>query len=146
MEPVFTTLWKDLVIAALLGAMGGFGLGLLQEKGIEMPHWYKETGVSFVDFGFISDVIIGAMAAVITYALNPPAGLLNLLAVTIAAGIGGSAILKGYIKSTAVRELTNQVEKYKAIASDASRGKNVKTKLAALKNEDKLIMRRWGLK
>lgn len=142
--PVFGTLWIDLVAAIVLGAIGGLGLGLLQEKGLEMPHWYTETSVNFADFGFISDVLVGALAAVITYAINPPAGLLQLLAITITAGIGGSAILKGYTKSTAVRELANQLKKYRTITDGTVKGKDVKTHIAALKRDDKLIMRRWG--
>ena len=79
MELVLGTLWKDLLLAAALGAVGGMGLGLLQEKGLEMPHWHNETGVNFADLGFISDIFIGALAAVIVYALNPPAGMLQLV-------------------------------------------------------------------
>ena len=60
MELVLGTLWKDLLLAGALGGVGGIGLGLLQEKGLEMPHWHKETGVNFADLGFIADILIGA--------------------------------------------------------------------------------------
>jgi hypothetical protein len=66
MDLVLGTLWKDLLLAAALGAVGGMGLSLLQEKGLEMPHWHTDTGVNFADLGFIADVLIGALAAVIT--------------------------------------------------------------------------------
>jgi len=144
MDPIFATLWIDLVVAVLFGAIGGFGLGLLQEKGLEMPHPYTETGVTFVDLGFIADIIIGALAAVITYAFNPPSGSLSLLAAAVTAGIGGSAILKGYIKGTAAREQASRAEMYRAAATDASRGVDVTTRLAELQKADELVIRRWG--
>ncbi len=144
MEIVLGVLWKDLLLAVVLGAVGGLGLGLLQEKGLEMPHWYTETGVNFADLGFISDVLIGALAAIITYALNPPAGVLQLISSAITAGIGGSAILKGYIKGTALRQQANRAEMYRTVAAEASKGVDVKARLDDLEAADKLVMRRWG--
>ena len=87
MDTVLATLWKDIIVAAGLGAVGGFGLSLLQEKGLEMPHWYKETGVHFADLGFIADILIGALAAVIIYTLDQPNEMLQLLSVAITAAI-----------------------------------------------------------
>ena len=144
MEIVLGMLWKDLLLAVVLGAVGGLGLGLLQEKGLEMPHWYTETGVNFADLGFISDVLIGALAAIITYAVNPPAGVLQLISSAITAGIGGSAILKGYIKGTALRQQANRAEMYRIVAAEASKGVDVKARLDDLEAADKLVMRRWG--
>jgi hypothetical protein len=111
-----------------------------------MPHWYRETetGVSFADLGFISDVLIGALAAVITYALNPPTGILQLIASATTAGIGGSAILKGYIKGTAVRQQANRAEMYRSVAAGVAKGEDVKNRLDELEKVDKLMMRRWG--
>lgn len=144
MDLVLGTLWKDLLLAAALGAVGGMGLSLLQEKGLEMPHWHTDTGVNFADLGFIADVLIGALAAVITYALNPPSGILKLVSAGLTAGIGGSAILKGYVKGTAVREHASRAEMYRAAAADASKGVDVKNRLDELENADKVTIRRWG--
>ena len=147
MDPIFLTLWKDLLAAAAFGALGGFGLALLQEKGIEMPHWYKETGVHFADLGFIADILIGALAAAIIYTLDQPKEMLQLLSVAITAGIGGSAILKGYIKGTAARQHASLAEMYRAAATDASRGVNlniVKARLDDLDKAAEMAKRRWG--
>ena len=147
MDPIFSTLWKDLLAAAGLGAVGGFGLSLLQEKGLEMPHWDKQTGVKFVDLGFIADVLIGALAAVIIYTLDKPKEMLKLLSIAITAGIGGSAILKGYIKGTAARKQASLAEMYRAAATDASRGVNlniVKARLDDLDKAAEMVKRRWG--
>ena len=134
-------------MAAALGAVGGFGLAMLQEKGLEMPHWDKQTGVKFVDLGFIADILIGALAAFLTYTLGQPTGKLQLFSASITAGIGGSAILKGYIKGTAAREQASLAEMYRAAATDASRGVNVKiieNRLKELGEADRRVKRRWG--
>ena len=144
MEIVLGMLWKDLLLAVVLGAVGGLGLGLLQEKGLEMPHWYTETGVNFADLGFISDVLIGALAAIITYAVNPPAGVLQLISSAITAGIGGSAILKGYIKGTALRQQANRAEMYRIVAAAAARGEDVKARMEELEKVDRMMVQRWG--
>lgn len=144
MNSVFATLWIDLPVAFVCGAVGGLGLGLLQEKGLEMPHRYEDTGITFMDLGFIADILVGALAAIIVYALNQPAGVLQLFAAAITAGIGGSAILKGYIKDTAAREQARRAETYKAVATAASKGADVQTRLAGLEKADELVMRRWG--
>jgi len=147
MDTVLATLWKDIIVAAGLGAVGGFGLSLLQEKGLEMPHWDKQTGVKFVDLGFIADVLIGVLAAVIIYALNPPIKILQLVSVAITAGLGGSAILKGYTKGSAARKQASLAEMYRAAATDASRGVNlniVKARLDDLDRAAEMAKRRWG--
>ena len=41
MNPVFASLRIDMFVAAGFGAVGGIGIGLLQKKGFEMPHWYR---------------------------------------------------------------------------------------------------------
>lgn len=121
MYPVFATLWIDMVVTTAIGAVGGLGLGLLQEKGLEIPHLHREHGINFADFGFIADVLIGAMAAVIIYALNQPTGILQLVAVSLPAGIGGSAILKSYVKATTATKqasLTDQSQQIAKVAID----------------------------
>ena len=72
----------------------------MQEKGLEMPRRYIDSHVKFIDMGFLADVFIGMLAAVIIYALNPPDSALQLIFITLTAGIGGSAILESYIKGT----------------------------------------------
>ena len=63
-----------------------------------------DANVRFIDLGIWADVFIGILAAIIIYALNPPDGALQLIFITLTAGIGGSAILKSYIKGTQATE------------------------------------------
>ncbi|TET79482.1 MAG: DUF4257 domain-containing protein [Candidatus Cloacimonadota bacterium] len=119
MYPLFAYVWIDILVAIILGAVGGLGLGLLQEKGLEMPHWHRENSAKFADLGFVADVFIGSLAAVIVYALNPPVGIFQLLAITLTAGIGGSAILKSYIKGIEVTKKASVATQSQQIAKIA---------------------------
>ena len=53
--------------------------------------------VKFADLGFIADILIGVLVALIIYAINPLTDIFKLFVVTVTAGIGGSAILENYI-------------------------------------------------
>jgi hypothetical protein len=114
MESIFSTLWIDLLVVAVCGLSGGFGLGLLQESGIELPRTRKKTELrngqevtvsTYFDMGFLADMLVGALAALIVYALNQPSTALQLIAIGITAGLGGAGILKGYIQSQRNQEL-----------------------------------------
>jgi hypothetical protein len=138
------TLWFDLMKAALFGALGGFGLGLLQEKGLALPRPIRESGATFVNLGFIGDVLIGALAAMLMYALNPPDGLLEMIATSIPAGIGGSGVFKGYLESSKASMQASRAEMYRAAAWDAMRGADVEQRLEDLQESDEEMKRRWG--
>lgn len=138
------SLWVDLMVAALFGALGGFGLSLVQEKGLALPRPIRESGVTFVNLGFIGDVLIGALAAMLMYALNPPDDLLGMIATTIPAGIGGSGVFKGYLESSKASMQANRAEMYRVAAWDAMRGADVQERLEDLQRNDEEIKRRWG--
>jgi hypothetical protein len=138
------TLWFDLMTAALFGALGGFGLGLVQEKGLALPRPIRASGVTFVNLGFIGDVLIGALAALLMYALNPPDDLLGMIAITIPAGIGGSGVFKGYLESSKASMQATRAEMYRTAAWDAMRGVDVQERLEDLQQSDEEIKRRWG--
>lgn len=138
------SLWLALMAAALSGALGGFGLGLVQEKGLALPRLIRESGVVFINLGFIGDMLIGALAAVLIYALNPPDSLLVLISTTIPAGIGGSGVFKGYLEGTQAMIQANRAEMYRSTAWDATRGVNVIERLKELDQIDQDMKRRWG--
>jgi hypothetical protein len=59
------------LIAGGLGAVGGIAYELLQVRGGEAGHWLRESR-HFLDLGFLSSMILGAMAAVaISYSFTP---------------------------------------------------------------------------
>lgn len=150
MNGIFGTMWIDLGFAALFGALGGLGLGLLQEKGLEWPrryqHHYKDGIVNFTKLGFIADICIGALAGIIIYALNPPSGATQLVASTVTAGLGGSAILKGYINGKVASERATLMEGYKGTTHMAMKGGDmgeVQKRMLELEHMEQEITRRW---
>jgi hypothetical protein len=138
------SLWLNLMTAALFGALGGFGLGLIQEKGLALPRLIRESGTTFANLGFIGDVLIGALAAILIYALNPPDNLLGMIATTIPAGIGGSGVFKGYLESSKATMHASRAEMYRTAAWDAMRGVDVEKRLEDLQQSDEEKKRRWG--
>ena len=137
-------LWIDLMAAALFGGLGGFGLGLVQEKGLALPRPVHESGITFVNLGFIGDMLIGALSAVLMFALNAPGGLLEMIATTVPAGIGGSGVLKGYLEGTKATMQANRAEMYRTAAWDATRGQDVTTRLEELAQFNERMRRKWG--
>lgn len=98
--PLFGSFFRDFAGIILLGAVGGIIFSLLMEKGLSFPFKvYEHDKLTMINFGFLADLIIGSAAAVVLYALNPPASQLTFVVIGITSGIGGKAILTGYIKS-----------------------------------------------
>ncbi len=112
MEPMFMSIAMDIAIAGLCGLLGGFGLGLLHENGIELPRRRRKleddnSQTAYFDFGFLADMFIGGLAAVVVYALNPPATGTQLIGTSLVSGLGGAGILKGYIEARRNQALTH---------------------------------------
>jgi hypothetical protein len=99
--PVFGSLVKDFIGILALGAVGAIIFALFMEKGLTPPYKvYDANGkVTLLNFGYFADLIVGGVAAVLVYALNPPVSTLTFVVIGIIAGIGGKAILTSYIKS-----------------------------------------------
>lgn len=98
-DPLFGSLGADLALAAALGAAGGLGLAVVQDRSLEWPARQAARGdqPARVVLGFISDLIVGAVAALVTYGVNPPSDAARFVSTLIVAGIGGTAILQSYI-------------------------------------------------
>jgi hypothetical protein len=98
--PVFGSFLRDFFVIFVLGAVGGIIFSLLMEKGLTFPFKvYENEKLTMINFGFLADVIIGGMAAALVYALNPPVSQLTFVVIGVISGVGGKAILTGYIKS-----------------------------------------------
>jgi hypothetical protein len=122
-------------------SLGGLGLGFLQEEGLEWPHRVKGR----IKLGFLDDVFIGAVAAIIFYAINPPSAPTRLVASTITAGPSGSAILKGYVNSAIeaarVTKMVELANSYKETAYMAMTGamEAAQKRMDELENMEKQI-------
>ena len=140
----FGMMWIDLGWASLFGALGGFGAGLLQDKGLEWPRQYRENNITYIKFGFFADILLGILAAIIVFTLNPPTGPAQLVASTIAAGIGGSAILKGYVNGKMADEQAKIAERYKQMAKKAMGGFNIQNEMDLVEKDEAQMKQRWG--
>lgn|SRR5574341_1034255 len=126
MQVLFGSLWADLVAAVLSGLIGGLGLGFLQEHGIEVPRrrskvetvgGTQSSVTYYLDLGFLADMGVGAIAAVIIYALNTPNSQLQLIGVGLTSGLGGAGILKGFVQARRNQELSGIAREAVALAS-----------------------------
>jgi hypothetical protein len=98
--PVFGSFIRDFVGILILGAAGGIIFALLMEKGLTFPFKvYNDEKLTMLNFGFLADLIIGGVAAALVYALNPPVSPLIFVVIGVTSGVGGKAILTGYMKS-----------------------------------------------
>jgi H+/Cl- antiporter ClcA len=121
---VFGSPTTDYLYIIVLGIVGGFAFALLLERGIIFP--FRETtkdGLKKWNFGFVADLIIGAIAAVVAYSFNPPDTIPQFIAIGITSGIGGKAILTGYIetkKSQRLRDLIRYIPNEYRVAFERS--------------------------
>jgi hypothetical protein len=98
--PVFGSFIRDFIGILALGAVGGIILALLMDKGLTLPSKvYDNEKLIMLNFGFLADLIIGGVAAALVYALNPPLSPLTFVVIGVIAGVGGKAVMTGYIKS-----------------------------------------------
>jgi uncharacterized membrane protein len=117
--PVFGSFIRDFIGIFLIGVVGGVVFALLMERGLTFPtKVYSNEKLIRVNFEFFADVIIGALAAVIVYALNSPQSQQTFVVLGIISGIGGSAILTAYMKSRESEEAREKkvliAERYRA--------------------------------
>ncbi|MFL5330293.1 MAG: hypothetical protein ACJ8C4_15440 [Gemmataceae bacterium] len=65
-------LWKVLAIVALAGAAGGFGKALIGDAQLILPEFIAVGGQKVFVPGFIGNLVIGALAACLSFALYGP--------------------------------------------------------------------------
>lgn len=133
MNPLLGSLGLDIVAVIVCGFLGGFGLGLLHENGIELPHRRtvlednNSTPTPYLDFGFLADMFTGVLAALIVYALNPPASGVQLIGTSLVAGLGGAGILKGYVEARNNQLLAQIANEALDLAADQGGGTTLRT-------------------
>lgn len=143
MKGVMVTMFQDFLAAAFFGALGGLGLGFLQNKGLEIPHISKEDEGRLIRLGFLHDVLIGAIAALVFYAMNPPDTPIRLVATGLTAGLTGSAILKGYVNGAVGAGRAHLATNYKKIAQMAMRGCDVTEDMQEMEKTEQQMRNRW---
>lgn len=100
----FVLTFSNLAMCFVFGLIGGFVLDLFTYRGgIEFPRrrLEKETEpgvvsgklITFLDLGFIADMIIGGVAAIIVLRFVYPTDSIQLATTSLVAGLGGSGII-----------------------------------------------------
>ena len=105
-----------------LGVLGGLANSLLLHNSFAVPHMIRTDERTSWDPGFLGNVFLGALAALVTYSLDP-GDRFGVRQVGIAAlsGIGGTSILTAWMQQKDIRilefkneALSNTIEKRSA--------------------------------
>ncbi len=113
--------WVALLVIVLCGGIGAFASDLLTDGGRLEPIRSDEQGLLL---GFLGKLIIGAVAAVVSLALNPSDEWWRLIGAALAAGVGGEAILLARVSArkaeSAEKDRAQAEEKARNVAGMAS--------------------------
>ncbi len=92
--------WLEIVLVLGLGAIGGLVNALWLEKDLALPRYFRdETGGHVLNTGFLRNVLIGAVASLLTWAfgVNEIQGI-KQMALCLLAGIGGTSIISNILQ------------------------------------------------
>lgn len=113
--------WLALLVIVLCGVIGAFASDLLTDGGRLEPIRSDEQGLLL---GFLGKLLIGAVAAVVSLALNPSDEWWRLIGAALAAGVGGEAILLARVSArkaeSAEKDRAQAEEKARNVAGMAS--------------------------
>lgn len=124
------TFWLILVVVLVAGGVGGAVNALLSDNGFVLPKAAPTNDGQIVRPGFVGNMLIGGIAAVISWGLYGPFGAYPLIGGTPTANSGPVVFtLSGLVGAVLVgvggaRWLTNEVDKtlLRAAASQAAAG------------------------
>lgn len=112
-----------------LGCIGGITLDLIQFKGgLEIPHCCRkgepvngEAKKCFFDLGFVAELFVGGVAALVVFGLNPGLTGLRLMAFSMLAGVGGGGLLLSFVNATLAKQAQAASKVYRSKLSDVLR-------------------------
>lgn len=113
-----STLWT-FAVAALLGALGGLAATLI--SGSDSMHIPSRKDRSNIDLGFVSHLLTGAVAAMITVSVSPPTtGWLGLVGVALTGGVAGPAVLLAIVQRQRADAAIQEADSHKQTATIAA--------------------------
>jgi hypothetical protein len=117
--PNIDQMWWNYLAVIVLGIIGGGAAALIQDRGWASSVTTTVPAVAaadgnpgksqqvFHDYGSLTDLVAGAVAAVIGYSLAQPTTAPALVAAALIAGAGGRVIVKGYVNGQASSALAD---------------------------------------
>lgn len=110
---MFISLWILLAIICAAGAIGGLVNGLLNSNGLLLPCAQQVNGTSIVHPGFLGNILIGMVAAALSWGLYGPLSATPLFgSQATASGFTLSALVGAILIGIAgARWITNEVDK-----------------------------------
>ena len=111
----------------LVGILGGVANSLLVEEGFVMPRIVRDKERTVWKAGFLSNVFLGGVAALATYALGASElTLLRQLGIALVSGVGGGNILVSLMQKQETALLKSRVDTLQAavrgVLSEDARG------------------------
>ena len=105
-------MFAAIVWSVLMGVVGGVANSLLLEEGFALPFvLVKEHNRRVWHAGFLSNVLLGAIAALATYLLGAyKLELLNQLGIALVSGIGGGNVLTSLMQKQQASALKAEME------------------------------------
>ncbi|HET7560560.1 MAG TPA: hypothetical protein VFK80_11425 [Limnochordia bacterium] len=109
-------MWHLLIIVTLAGAVGGVVNALMSSHGFIMPRATQADGVTIYMPGWIGSVIVGAVAAAVSWGLYGPLAAVNIAgpAAAVPANVGltlSSLVGAVLVGIGGARWITNEVDK-----------------------------------
>ncbi len=123
-------LWKYMVIIFASGAVGGVVNALLTDNGFILPEKEQQGNTKIIRPGFLVNIFIGGIAALISWGLYGPFAQVFIIGGTndpniVTTGLSLSSVVGGLLVGVGgARWLTNEVDKklLRAAASKAASG------------------------
>jgi hypothetical protein len=73
------TIWQLLGIIALMGALGGVANALISDNGFALPRRETAAGASILRPGFLGNILLGVVAAILFWGLYGPFAEVNVV-------------------------------------------------------------------
>jgi ABC-type Mn2+/Zn2+ transport system permease subunit len=105
----------------VVGMLGGVANSLLIEEGFVIPHWVRQQNCTVWKPGFLSNIVLGGIAALATYFLGASElKPLSQLGIALISGMGGGNILVSLMQKQETALLKTRVDTLQAIVRGAS--------------------------
>jgi uncharacterized membrane protein YeaQ/YmgE (transglycosylase-associated protein family) len=105
----------------IVGMLGGIANSLLVEEGFVLPHFVRLESHTVWKPGFLSNIILGGVAALATYALGASElKPLGQLGIALISGVGGGNILVSLMQKQETALLKTRIETFQGTVRDIS--------------------------